>query len=520
MGALEKMIEYIRKAKNVDVMFFAEGTYPYVRGGVSSWIHQIINGMPSIKFGVCFMGSRPEDYEGIKYELPDNLIHLEVSYLFGNIGELSEPIINDTREKEIELHDLIDGFHKVLKSNDDKEAEKYIQDYSFFSSVITERYFSAGKASWDYLCESYLKECPDVPFVDYFWTIRNIHSPIWLLARVANSLPECKVLHAPSTGYAGFIATLSSYFRNTPFLLTEHGIYTRERKIELLSADWITYRKPLLLQEVNEKNPIKEAWVKFFSRLGAMCYTRADRIFSLFSRAREIQIAYGAKEEKCEVIPNGVNLKRFEVALNKRQKEIPPVVTLIGRVVPIKDIKTFIRAIRITAETIPDVKGWIVGPLDEDKEYADECFRIVKALGLEENMEFLGFQNIVDIFPKSGLQTLTSISEGMPLVILEGFAAGLPCVATDVGSCRDLIEGSLDEQDIAIGKAGAVTEIANPSQLANEYIKFLTDSDLWYRSQEAALKRVRTYYEESMFMKRYEDYYKKAMKYGRDWIRA
>ena len=99
----------------------------------------------------------------------------------------------------------------------------------------------------------------------------------------------------------------------------------------------------------------------------------------------------------------------------------------------------------------------------------------------------------------------------MPLVILEGFAAGVPCVATDVGSCRDLIEGGLDDNDKKLGSAGAITRIANPEELAQEYIKFLDfDNGLWQKAQTCALKRVRTYYSQTAFLQHYGKLYEEA----------
>ena len=68
-------------ADKADICLLLEGTFPYVSGGVSSWVNQIIRGFPEYTFACCFVGSRPEDYGDMKYELPDNVVHLEVHYL-------------------------------------------------------------------------------------------------------------------------------------------------------------------------------------------------------------------------------------------------------------------------------------------------------------------------------------------------------------------------------------------------------------------------------------------------------
>jgi glycosyltransferase involved in cell wall biosynthesis len=252
-------------------------------------------------------------------------------------------------------------------------------------------------------------------------------------------------------------------------------------------------------------------WVSFFEKIGQFSYTRADPILSLFSGARDIQIRFGADESKAFVIPNGVDVDGLKNSYLSRGDDIPKVITLIGRVVSIKDIKTFIRSIRIVANTIPDIQAWVVGPMDEDVEYASECENMVNTLGLSKNFFFKGFQNIKDILPKTGLLTLTSISEGMPLTILEGYAAGVPCVATDVGSCKDLIFGGLGDEDVALGQAGDITSIANPTALAESYIRFLTDEELWKRAQKTALARVERYYRQDTFLAAYREVYNKAM---------
>ena len=98
----------------------------------------------------------------------------------------------------------------------------------------------------------------------------------------------------------------------------------------------------------------------------------------------------------------------------------------------------------------------------------------------------------------------------MPLTIIEGFAAGLPCVATDVGSCRDLIYGG-SEDDKKIGKAGEVVSIANPTELANGYIKLFSDENYYRKCQNAAIKRVESFYTKEIFLNSYKELYLKFL---------
>jgi len=525
------MSENFPKSDSVDIMLFSEGTYPYVKGGVSAWLLQLIEGLPEFTFGVCFIGAQ-EFVDGhkmeVSYKFPPNLKHLEVHYLFDNDDSMKPQKIKGSKDG----FKAVEALYNSFKSNSDAIPE-VLQKIKFYTDEVTFKDFLFSKRSWEFINKTYFENCPDVPFIDYFWTLRNIHKPIWILADIVKNLPEAKIFHSPSTGYAGFSAALASYNSERPLVLTEHGIYTRERKIDMLSADWIEYKKPSLLQQPEEYNYIKKMWVNFFDKIGVFCYHRSNHILSLFSGAQKIQILFGADENKTMVIPNGVDVDGLKATMVNRAATPKAIVTLIGRVVPIKDIKTFIRAIKIASVQIPNIEGWIVGAVEEDREYLSECQQMAISLGLKQKQQFFdgnksdmtqaeimshsdkvkffGHSNIKEILPHSAIQTLSSISEGMPLVILEGFAAGVPCVATDVGSCRDLIEGGINEEDINIGKAGAITGIANPDALASEYIRLLDfESGDWSRAQEAGLKRVERFYRQEMFLDDYREIYKEA----------
>ena len=61
----------LRRAADADVCLLLEGTFPYVRGGVSSWVNEMLRSYPEIRFAIAFIGSREEDYKAAAYALPD-----------------------------------------------------------------------------------------------------------------------------------------------------------------------------------------------------------------------------------------------------------------------------------------------------------------------------------------------------------------------------------------------------------------------------------------------------------------
>ena len=71
-----------RRAAQADVCLLLEGTFPYVRGGVSSWVNEMIRAYPQRTFGIIFIGGRKEDYAKPAYALPENVVHFEEHYLY------------------------------------------------------------------------------------------------------------------------------------------------------------------------------------------------------------------------------------------------------------------------------------------------------------------------------------------------------------------------------------------------------------------------------------------------------
>lgn len=500
------------KKKPIKVLLLCEGTFPYIKGGVSTWIYQLIKGLPEINFGIVFLGANRNDYGGLQYEIPNNLVFILTDFLFDDIN-VTNMKKNVFRKKNKPFNEAIRGkyeyirfFHDRFRSKKQGDFPDKIKHLDFYLNYITKQFFLYGKPSWDYIESQYLEFTEDSSFTSYFWTIRNVHAPIWKIVEIASALPHFEIIHSPSTGYAGFLGSILRYNRKAPFILTEHGIYVKERKIDILESDMASSRQSLL-DPADGVEHLKTVWINFFEDMGRLCYSSADSIISLFGEAEKIQLSLGADSAKTRVIPNGVDIKKLSACFRKRKGEIPKIISFIGRIVRIKDVKTFIKAIKLVLNHIPDAQGWIVGPYDEDPHYVEECKNLVYMLGLENNCLFLGFRDIAEILPETGILALTSISEGMPLVVLEGFAAGVPAVCTDVGACRQLVCGGIDEADVAIGMAGEIVPIANPKAIADAYADILTKKEKWHSASNAGLKRVSRYYSMKRFLNNYSNVY-------------
>ena len=491
-----------------DITLLLEGTYPFVRGGVSGWVQQLIEGLPEFSFSLVYLGAQRASQGEMRYTLPSNVRELQCHYLMDGAE------LRDLRERSGDSDYFAQSacMHGWFRN---PEGEP---DPAWLNRVVLQegqkpgepaKDFFRSKAAWQQISDSYNRHCPNASFQAYFWSVRNMHTPLLKLAAIARTIAPSRVYHSVSTGYAGLLGSMLSQRTGSPLILSEHGIYTKERKIELQSM--------FLREQQGWFAPVPDlgiehhdlAWVRLFEGIGRLVYHAADPIITLFEKNGDRQVRDGASRARIRIIPNGVDLARFAPLRERRTEQIPRVLGLIGRVVPIKDIKTFIRAIGVLSARLPDVEGWLIGPEEEDPGYAEECRALVQSLGLQERVRFKGFQKVEDMLPQLGLLVLTSISEAFPLVILESFASGLPVVATDVGACRELIDGK-DLDDRALGRAGDVLPIVDHDALARAAHALLTDPARWSAAQQAGIERVERYYQQSRVIDNYRDIYQRT----------
>lgn len=285
-------------------------------------------------------------------------------------------------------------------------------------------------------------------------------------------------------------------------MISEHGIYTREREEELLKADWV-------------EGIYKNVWIDQFRKMSRLAYDRADAVTSLYGHARELQLGLGCPAEKTRVTPNGIDMSRF-ADIPGRQPEDEGYINIgaVLRVAPIKDVKTMIRAFAFAKEQNPVLKLWIMGPVDEDKEYAEECYQLVEAMRVKDVI-FTGRINVREYLGRMDFTILTSISEGQPLTILESYAAKKPVIATDVGNCRGLIYGEGD----GLGTAGILTHIMNVEEITAAIRELAQSAELRRTMGECGYARLKANYQLEKMIETYEELYTKiGWDYGKLWL--
>ncbi len=501
---------YDLKAESADIALILESSYPYILGGVSNWVEQIIHGFPQYTFALIFLGGAPQNYQaGIRYKIADNVTHFQVNYLFDE----DEPVSFLRRSsycQKIPAVDMIRDIHHAFcqQQTDVMNSIGRLELYEKGTGFDYDQ-FLHSEDSWQLMTQLYTENCKDTSFIDYVWTVRNLHKPLWKLAELVKQFPKVNLVHTASTGYAGLLSFLIHQHHQYPVVLSEHGIYTRERRIDVfLSND---FRDDFVIDRpLADASYLRNLWDRYFRTIAQLCYNIADPIVSLSGIAHQIQLEEGAPQAKTQIIPNGIDIDHF-ASMQRTHAEKTNLVCFVGRLVPMKDVKGFIRAIPSIKKAVDNSAFWIIGSVDQHPQYAKECHELVENIDLQHTAEFKLHQNMQDVLPKAKVLVLSAIREGMPFIILESFAAGVPVVATDVGACKEMILG-LSPEDQALGPAGIVVKVADTAALEQAIIELLTNQELWIKMQQSAIKRAQKYYDLRMILAQYQTIYEENMR--------
>lgn len=466
------------------VCVVAEGCYPYVVGGVSGWINSLTKSFPNVEFILLTIVADRSLRGKFAYELPENVTEVHEVYLTDCDWHYSK-----RRGRRLHLNKKQFAALKSLLLNENIDWDVLFKLFAAKTFSIDD--LLMGKDFYRAVVECYNAQFPQIVFSDFLWTMRSIYLPLFLVMQT--DVPKADVYHCVATGYSGVLGSMAKHMYGCKLLISEHGIYTREREEEIIKATWV-------------EGIYKNVWISQFKKMSKLAYEQADLVTSLYGHARQLQTELGCDAEKTMITPNGIDVHRLADIPGKLPEDEDKVnIGAVLRVTPIKDVKTMIQAFNFAKKKQSNLKLWIMGPCDEDEQYANECYELVETLNVKD-VVFTGRVDIREYLGRMDLTILTSISEGQPLTILESYAAHKPVIATDVGNCRELIYGEAGDE---FGAAGILTHIMNIDEISNAMLEMAKKPTMRHNMGEAGYNRVMAFYKLEDMKKTYEKIYKR-----------
>ena len=197
---------------------------------------------------------------------------------------------------------------------------------------------------------------------------------------------------------------------------------------------------------------------------------------------------------KIRTIHNGVDLEHYAYRGPREGRTDLRAVT-VARLDPVKDQATLLRAVRLIADKDPSFSIDVVG----DGPSRSELETLRAELRLEHHCRFHGFQDDVRPFlAQADFFVLSSISEGIPLTLLEAMAMGLPGIATDVGGNREVI---------VPGETGYLIPVRSPAALAEAVLRLRAEPAGLEGLGQGSRRRVEEVFSLTAMVARYEALY-------------
>jgi glycosyltransferase involved in cell wall biosynthesis len=472
------------------VALITEGTYPHQPGGVSVWCDQLIRGLPGHDFVVVPLvatGAEP-----LRWPLPANVRALAPIPLWGRpppaprrarpggprgralAGDLISLLASPPGE---DLHD----FGCLLR-----ELTCYAQRASLPSLLggqdAVRALAAAWQRRWPLAGRGTTQGPPPGPAAGgpappgtapaTAAAVPVLHDAVVAMQLVEHALRplshaavQADVVHTVANGIGALPALAAKWQHGTPVILTEHGLYLREQ---------------YLWHRSQYRWPVKELFLGFLRRLCALGYAGADMITPGNAYNQRWERKLGAEPARIRTIYNGVDPAAFP-ALDGEPDA--PVLAWAGRVDPVKDLETLLRAFALVAAEVPGARLRLFGAPPAGREgYLAHCQRLAASLGLAGRATFEGaIPRIHDAYAAGQVVVLSSITEGIPYTLIEAMACGRPCVATEVGGVPE-----------ALGSTGLLVPPRNPAALAAACRRLLADAALRHRLGRAARQRALT----------------------------
>jgi polysaccharide biosynthesis protein PelF len=426
------------------VLLTTEGTYPFHWGGLATWCHALIQELPDVEFSLLAVCKDP--LVTPLFDRPANLVDFRALPLWGirnaweidqNAGRRAFRRRWRTNEDAIERHFLpayLTFVGQLLgdERNDHALAAslhqlyRYSQDHdfdaTFRSELVWDAFSTLAMYRFPRIADELGYDGSPPTFSELLWGAQWIYH--WLFP-LSQPLEKVDIAHATMGGICSMLAVVCQREHGAGFLMSEHGIYLRECYLAEAESDASLFGKVLKLA--------------FAKRLTELAYTHADAIAPCCDYNQRWERRIGVDQERIHTAYYGIDSDRFEPSLSWPTER--PVVVWAGRIDPLKDVETLLRAAAVVRREIPDVCFLLYGAAPPGNElYEERCLALHAQLGLEGTVSFEGFtSNVLDAFTHADLVVLSSISEGFPYSTLEAMLCGKPIVATAVGGISEQV---------------------------------------------------------------------------------
>ena len=461
------------------VLLTTEGTYPYTMGGVSSWCDLLVKSLTGFDWQVLPIVA--PDGRPPTFELPDHAREV------GRIEVWSEELPKGGRPRR-SARRVGEALPAVLARHlvgweGDIDAVVAAWTWCRRHPTGVRRVFRSDRgwaAFRDALREVLAERAPEAgtpPALDLVEAARLYQSLYWVARTAAVPTPDTDVLHVTAAGWSAIPAVVHKALHGTPMVLTEHGVYVREA---------------YLAAARNGDSPgTRFATTRLARGLSRVAYEAADVVAPVTDANAHWEMGLGIDPAKILVLHNGLRPPAEPTPAPRTRT-----VVSVGRIDPLKDVHTMLRVAAQALAFVPDARFEHHGPVPSGEEaYGRSCLALHDRLGLRDRFRFMGPTGDPDGAVRSAdVVLMTSISEGLPMSILEAMGQGRPVVATGVGGVPDVVRG-----------CGAVCAPGDDHALAMAVVLLLRNPELATRLGHRGHRRLKRIYTESACIDGYRD---------------
>lgn len=464
------------------ITLVTEGSYPFSHGGVSVWCDQLVRGLPEHEFQVLAMTGTGAEKR--IWEMPGNVTGVRSIALWGPSGRMiagRSGILGRWRSgarsggQDPVALDCVLEFGRALVEPDLRRAgQRFRSVLRTWAAIAPSHDVEAALLSPALL--TLLMDGWSAEELAANWggrerglpTLGDAVTAARLLAHVMRPLshpaPQADLVHLVSNGIAGLPGLAAKWRYGTPFVLSEHGVYLRERYLSFGASSY--------------SRPVKWLLLRYYRLLAGCVYSEAALVAPGNAYNQRWELWDGVPDSAIRTVYNGVDPGEF--AAVDDEPEVPTI-SWVGRIDPLKDVKTLVRAFALVHQRLPQARLRIFGGTPAGNEtYRSGVQRLADELGLGSCVSFEGrVESVRDAYAAGHVVALSSISEGFPYTVIEAMSCGRATVSTDVGGVAE-----------AVGDAGVVVPPRDPPAFAAACVALLTDTDRRQRLAEAARARV------------------------------